>query len=134
MSWLAKLKQKLSPTPRRSMEVELLERQRRRRLTQEEREYEQRRNWSRRRHQPVANADGQITYHGACHGCSQHLIHGNTAICHGCQYHNANWSLPNLNNKNDTRFDELIRKAPPITQADIDRVSGKHFDEDLFTL
>ena len=117
------------------MEVELLRRQSRR---MEEVAYEQMRGRRRRRPNPIS-ADGQILFHGGCHGCTQQQIHGHTTFCYGCQYHDANWSLPDLNNKNYNRFNEILRNAPPITQQDIDRVSLKHnrqehFDKDLFKL
>lgn len=46
-------------------------------------------------------------FHGACSGCTQQEIHG-LDFCRQCCNFNANWDLPDLNNR-------------PLTPAEIKR-------------
>lgn len=47
-------------------------------------------------------------FHGGCHGCTQQKEHG-PEFCVKCQYFDANWELPNLNNRPPTET-ELLKK------------------------
>lgn len=54
-----------------------------------------------------------ILFHGGCHECTLQEERG-TDDCRKCQYFDADWSLPNLNNKDKTQADlvkEEIKEA-----------------------
>lgn len=42
-------------------------------------------------------------FHGGCHGCTQQEING-IDFCVRCQYFDANWNLPDLNNREPSQF------------------------------
>ncbi len=48
-----------------------------------------------------------VMFHGGCAECTQQNKHG-TGFCMGCRYFNADWSLPDLNNR-------------PLTEAEVER-------------
>jgi hypothetical protein len=49
-----------------------------------------------------------IRFHGGCHGCSQPLNQdGGYDFCYDCRFFDANWDLPNFNNKPPTEADLL---------------------------
>ena len=52
-------------------------------------------------------------FHGGCSGCKQQETHP-TDFCMGCQYFAADWTLPNLNNRDKTdeevERDRLLKK------------------------
>jgi hypothetical protein len=52
---------------------------------------------------------GLIYFHGGCLGCTQQQVQKSYTFCQGCQYFDANWDLPNLNNRPPTKA-ELLRE------------------------
>ena len=45
----------------------------------------------------------QIIFHGGCNGCTVQSSDIGTVACMRCQYFEADWTLPNLNNKPATK-------------------------------
>ena len=51
-----------------------------------------------------------ILFHGGCHGCTQQIEQQEGPFfCRKCQYFDANWTLPNLNNRPPTEA-EIMRE------------------------
>jgi hypothetical protein len=45
-------------------------------------------------------------FHGGCLGCTQQELHG-VDFCVGCQCFDADWELPDLNNRPLTKSEEM---------------------------
>ncbi len=45
-------------------------------------------------------------FHGGCHGCTQQESKG-IDFCIGCQYFDADWNLPDLNNREPTETENM---------------------------
>lgn len=46
----------------------------------------------------------EYLFHGGCHGCSRQSNESEgIEFCIRCQYFDANWNLPNLNNRPPTK-------------------------------
>ncbi len=54
-------------------------------------------------------------FHGGCHGCTRQSVEG-VRFCMGCQYFDADWKLPDLNNRPPTEA-ELVRERLKNEQA-----------------
>jgi hypothetical protein len=45
-----------------------------------------------------------IHFHGGCGGCTQQIVHlRGIEVCRECCYFDADWKLPNLNNRPPTK-------------------------------
>lgn len=52
-----------------------------------------------------------VVFHGGCIGCTQQAIQPKGVdYCIGCQYFDADWKLPNLNNKEPSEADKTRRE------------------------
>lgn len=51
-----------------------------------------------------------VIFHGGCHGCTRQLIEKEGLdFCIRCQYFDADWSLPDLNNRPEDEA-EIIKR------------------------